>query len=254
MRGFWLIFTGMLFFTGCASAVYQYEYEEQNGIQYPSSISVGYYPNVTPISISKKAHLSVGMDMAYLVVPMGSNIMLYNRNFYAGLRIGDQWSTPDNEVLGAEFQAGVNYFLNEKSVVSLGASYTTLDLTPKNIVEGNLKGLKLTFNKILISDNKAASFLPRVLTVYLSNNMYSYDFNGVVEREFYSDTLSGYDTLNLHYRDYLWSVGLGLYMRFSSLTYTIELGRVFPRYLYDVANSNPIRYEAYLTTGFYMNF
>jgi len=244
----------IIFLSGCASAVYQYDYERGNGIRYPQSISIGYYPTPSFISLNKNVSLSAGLDMSYLVVPMGTNIMIYNKYFFAGFRVGDQWSTSDNEALGANITIGGNYFLNNRSLLSLGASYTNFSPTPHDIVNGSIMGLNLSLQKILFSENKPSILLPQIVTLYISNNLYQYDVTGTVERPMSTDSGVVHNTYKLYYNDYLGSVGLGLNIKFSNLSGNIELGKIFPRYMYDIHNSNPIRYEAYLTTGLFLNF
>ncbi len=244
----------MFLLSGCASAVYDYDYENGNSMHYPQSVSVGYSPEPVLFNSSNDLRLTVGADMAYLVVPMGSNINLSYRGFYAGARIGDQWSTQDNEVLGSGFTLGKNVFLGNNSVFTLGVSYTTLNLTPNDIVKGNVKGGRLVFQKVIFKDEKASGILPKVLTTFIANNIHYYDFTGTVEREHYADTMMLTDTLILNYRNYMWSVGIGFMTRFSTITLYGEIGKIFPRYMYDINNANPIRYDAYLITGMYLNF
>ena len=253
MKKVFFLLVPLLFLAGCAGAVYNYGYGEGERMQYPSSISVGFSPSPVPLGQSSKLKLSVGTDMAYLIVPMGSDIALYNRDFYAGLRLGDQWSTEDNEVLGAGFYIGKNFFLDKKSIMTLGGSYTTLNLTPRKVVEGDLKGARVVFQKILLETKSTDMLLPSMTTVFISNNLYSYNFTGTVEREV-GDTIFRTDTLKLNYKGYLLSIGLGFKMQFSSVSWYGEIGKIFPRYLYDENDSNPVRYDAYLSTGVYLNF
>lgn len=243
----------LMLLSGCAGAVYKYNYMEDNNIHYPSSVSVGYAPApVSPIG-SSSLNLMVGTDMAYLVVPMGSDVIVYNKNFYVGFRAGDQWSTSDNEVIAASLYAGKNFFIDKNSVITIGGSYTNLDLTPRKVINGDLKSGRLVFQKILSRPDEKSAFPPMGMTLFIANNLYSYTFTGTVERPI-GDTLYQTEIRKLNYDYYLWSISLGVKMQFSSTLWYAELGKIFPRYVYDKSDSNPIRYEAYLTTGIYLKF
>ena len=247
-----ILTASVLVLSGCASAVYNYDYERGNGMRYPSNVSVGFSPSPVPLSTISNLRVGVGADIAYFVIPMGSNIFLYNKDFYASLRIGDQWSTIDNEVVGVGLSLGKNFFLGKNSVISIGGSYTTLNLTPANIVEGDIKEGRLLFQKILVEGNSKDVLIPNIMSLFVSNGFYSYNFTGTVER--YGDTTNATSIINLEYRGYLWSVGMGMRMQFASISYFVEVGKIFPRYMYDANNANPIRYDAYLLSGIYLNF
>lgn len=243
---------------GCASFVHKYEYGSlESAYIYPPGISVGYSPAYIPLTYSPKYKVGAGMDLSYLIVPMGSNVFLYNKDKFFSIRIGNQWSTIDNEVIGVEFLLGGNYFLEKSSVFTIGAGYTTLNLTPRDIVSGKILGLFVKLSKVLFYNQYAQyNYEPLFTSIYFVNNLKRYDFKGVLELHVYD---SSYTTYIVEYRypsfkDYLWSFGMGVDTKFKGFAWYTELGKVFPRYMYDTNSENPIRYDYYLSSGLYLNF
>ncbi len=248
----------VMMFTGCASAVYNYDYGEPgSSYQYPSNVSIQFTPGYIPVYPGATVKVGAGMDVEYLFVPMGSDIFIFNKDVFASLRIGNQWSTIDNEVIGAEAQIGANYHIDSNSVISFAVSYTNLDLTTRDVIKGKIAGGTIKLSKILFKNDRSTFMLDPVFSsLYFTNNMRYYDFSATTERHVWDSAETDYTVEYGHpaFKNYLWAFGLGVDARFQTFTWYLELGKVFPKFIFDTNNDYAIHYDYYLTSGLFLNF